>query len=127
MQQKRYTAEFAGKELIIETGKFAMNTNASVTVQMGDTLVLVTAVMSSSVRDGMNYLPLMVDYEEKMYAAGRIKGSRFIKREGRPTDEAVLVARFIDRALRPLFNDRLRNDVQIIVTVLSFDGENDPD
>lgn len=127
MEQKRYTAEFAGKELIIETGKFATNANASVTVQMGETMVLVTAVMSSTIREGMNYFPLMVDYEEKMYAAGRIKGSRYIKREGRPTDEAVLVARFIDRALRPLFNENLRNDVQVIVTVLSFDGENDPD
>jgi len=127
MQQKKFSTQFAGKELIIETGKFAANANASCTVRMGDTLVLATAVMSNYVRPGMNWFPLMVDYEEKLYAAGRIKGSRFIKREGRPTDEAVLVSRFIDRALRPLFDQRIKNDVQVIVTVLAFDEENDPD
>ena len=127
MEQKKYSTQFAGQELVIETGKFAANANGSCTVRMGDTLVLATAVMSEHVRPGMNWFPLMVDYEEKLYAAGRIKGSRFIKREGRPTDEAVLVSRFIDRALRPLFDQRIKNDVQVIITVLSFDGVHDPD
>lgn len=120
-----YTTNFGGKELTIKTGQFAHAANASCTVQMGDTVVMVTAVMGEESDRG--YFPLMVDYEEKLYAAGRIKGSRFIKREGRPTDEAVLVGRFIDRALRPLFPANFMREVQVIVTALSFDGENDPD
>lgn len=127
MSAKKFSTMFAGKELIIETGKFANAANGSCTVQYGDTVILATAVISDEVRPGLDYFPLMVDYEEKLYAAGRIKGSRFIKREGRPTDEAVLVARFIDRAIRPLFDDRITNDVQVIVTALAYDGENDPD
>lgn len=126
MQERTFTTTFGGKELTISTGKFAPAANAAVTVQMGDTVVLVTAVMNDP-RPGMNFLPLMVDYEEKLYAAGRIKGSRFIKREGRPSDEAVLVSRFIDRAIRPLFDQRIRNNMQVIVTALSFDEEHDPD
>lgn len=127
MQKHRFTTTFAGKELIIESGTIAQRANASCTVQMGDTVILATAVMGDDPRPGMGWFPLMVDYEEKLYAAGRIKGSRFIKREGRPTDEAVLIARFIDRAIRPLFDQRIKNDVQVIITCLSFDGENDPD
>lgn len=96
-------------------------------MQYGDTVVLATATMSPEARVGMDFFPLMVDYEEKLYAAGRIKGSRFIKKEGRPTDEAILISRFIDRALRPLFDQKIRNEVQVIVTALAFDGENDPD
>lgn len=126
MEIKKFSTNFAGKELIIETGRFADQANAAITVQMGETVVLVTAVLGEP-RDGMDFFPLMVDYEEKLYAAGRIKGSRFIKREGRPSDEAVLVSRFIDRAIRPLFDNRIRNNVQVICTVLSFDEENDPD
>lgn len=127
MEPRTFKTQFAGKELTIETGKFAAQANASCTVRMGDTIVLVTAVMSDETRPGMNFFPLMVDYEEKLYAAGRIKGSRFIKREGRPSDEAVLVSRFVDRATRPLFDERIRNDIQIIITALSFDEEHDPD
>lgn len=126
MDIKTFSCNFAGKELTIETGRFADQANANCTVRMGDTVVFVTAVMGGQ-RDGMNWFPLMVDYEEKLYAAGRIKGSRFIKREGRPSDEAVLVGRFIDRAIRPLFPEGMRNDTQVICTVLSFDEENDPD
>lgn len=122
-----YTIEFGGKPLTISLGKFARAANGSCTVQYGNTVVLATAVMSKDVRPGLGFFPLMVDFEEKLYAAGRIKGSRFIKREGRPTDEAVLNARFIDRAIRPLFDARMENDVQVIVTVLAFDGENDAD
>ena len=126
MQVKKFETEIAGRKLIVETGLLAQQANASVTVRYGDTVVLATAVMSTEAREGMDYFPLMVDYEEKFYASGKIKGSRFIKREGRPTDEAVLNGRLIDRTLRPLFDQRMRNEVQIIVTVLSIDQENDP-
>lgn len=126
-ETKTFTTQWGGKTLTIETGKYANQASGSCTVQYGDTVVLATAVMSDSVRDGLDFFPLMVEYEERMYAAGKIKGSRFMKKEGRPTDEAVLVARYIDRALRPLFNDRIRNDMQVVVTCLQFDGENDPD
>jgi polyribonucleotide nucleotidyltransferase len=127
MEQKTFSCEVGGKTITIETGKFAQSADASCTVRCGDTVILATAVMSKETKADMGFFPLMVDFEERLYAAGRIKGSRFIKREGRPTDEAVLVGRFIDRAIRPLFDERLRNEVQVIVTALSFDGENDPD
>jgi polyribonucleotide nucleotidyltransferase len=126
MEPKKFETEISGRKLMIETGLLAGQANASVTVRYGDTLVLATVVMSRDAREGMNYFPLMVDYEEKFYASGKIKGSRFIKREGRPTDEAVLNGRLIDRTLRPLFNQQMRNEVQVIVTVLSIDRENDP-
>lgn len=125
--KQTFEAEWGGKTLTIEVGKFAAQAGGSCTVRYGDTVVLATATMSSETRENMGWFPLMVDYEEKLYAAGRIKGSRFIKKEGRPTDEAILTSRFIDRAIRPLFDDRMRNEVQVIVTALAFDGENDPD
>ncbi len=124
---KTFTADIGGKTLTIQTGKYAGLANAACTVQYGDTVVLATVVRSSSVREGIDYFPLMVDYEERLYAAGKIKGSRFIKREGRPTDEAILTGRVIDRSVRPLFDQRMRNDVQLSVLVLSVDQENDPD
>lgn len=124
---KKFTVQWGGKDLIIETGVFANQANGSCTVQYGDTVVLATACMSESVREGLDFFPLQVEYEERFYAAGRIKGSRFMKKEGRPTDEAILVARYIDRAIRPLFDDRMRNEIQVVVTCLQFDGENDPD
>ena len=127
MEMKTFKKEIAGRELIIETGKLAGQTNGAVTVQYGDTLLLATAVMSDRQREGINYFPLMVDYEERLYAAGKIKGSRFMKREGRPTDEAVLSGRMVDRILRPLFNGRIRNDIQVVITILSVDQENDAD
>ena len=126
-QHPTFTMDFGGKPLTVQIGKFARAANGSCTVQYGNTVVLATAVMNKEARPGMGYFPLMVDFEEKLYAAGRIKGSRFIKREGRPTDEAVLVARFIDRAIRPLFDSRIENDVQVILSVLAFDSENDAD
>jgi polyribonucleotide nucleotidyltransferase len=126
-KSQKFETEIGGKKLIVEVGKFAPQTNGSCTVQYGDTLVLATAVMSDSVREDLDYFPLMVDYEERLYAAGKIKGSRFIKREGRPTDEAVLTGRLVDRSIRPLFNEQMRNDIQIVATVLAFDQENDPD
>jgi len=125
--KQTFQTEWGGKTLTIEVGKYAAQANGSCLVQYGDTVVLANATMSSAKKEGMDFFPLTVEYEEKMYAAGRIKGSRFIKTEGRPTDEAILVGRFIDRALRPLFDQSIRNEVQVIVTCLAFDGENDPD
>ena len=127
MEVKTFKKDLAGRELIVETGKMANQANGSVTVQYGGTVVLATAVMSDNIREGINYFPLMVDYEERLYAAGKIKGSRFIKREGRPTDEAILSGRMVDRTIRPLFNGRIRNDIQVVLTILSVDQENDPD
>ena len=123
----KHTLDWGEKKLIFETGKLAGQANGSCVVRYGDTVILATAVISKQQREGIDYFPLMVDYEEKLYAAGKIKGSRFIKREGRPTDEAVLSGRLIDRAIRPLFDERLRNDVQVTLTILSVDQENDPD
>lgn len=124
---KTFEMEWAGRTLRVEVGRLAHQSNGSCTVQYGDTLVLATATMGKEPRDGISFFPLMVDYEEKLYAAGKIKGSRFIKREGRPTDEAVLTGRKIDRGLRPLFPLGMRNDVQVITSVLSYDGQNSPD
>jgi polyribonucleotide nucleotidyltransferase len=127
MEEKIFRRKIAGKDLIIETGKLANQANGSVTVQYGGTVVLATATMNDKIREGIDFFPLMVDYEERLYAAGKIKGSRFIKREGRPTDEAILSGRMVDRTIRPLFNNRIRNDVQVVLTILSIDQENDPD
>ncbi len=120
-----WSTEWGGRTLTIETGRLALQANAAVTVRYGDAMVLATAVQSGRTREGIDYFPLMVDYEERLYAAGKIKGSRFIKREGRPSDDAILTGRMIDRAIRPLFDDRMRNDVQVVITALSTDGEND--
>jgi len=122
-----FEKEIGGKKIIVETGRFAEQAGGAVTVTIGETVVLVTATRSAKPKDGMDYFPLSVEYDEKLYAAGRIKGSKWVKREGRPTDEAVLTCRVIDRAIRPLFPEWLKNEVQVIATVLSFDGENDPD
>ncbi len=126
MEVKKYEMEFVGEKLIVETGKLANQANGSVTVQYGGTMVLATATMSKNKREGIGFFPLMVDYEERVYAAGKIKGSRFIKRDGRPTDKAVVSGRVIDRVIRPLFDGRMRNDIQVVITVLSVDQENDP-
>lgn len=127
MTQKKWSLQIGGRMLEIETGLLAKQANGSVTVRYGDTVVLATATMSKGASRISGYFPLMVDFEERYYAAGKIKGSRFIKREGRPSDDAVLTGRVVDRTIRPLFNSRMRNEVQVIVTVLSIDGENDPD
>ena len=126
MAQKKWSLQIGGRVLEIETGLLAKQANGAVTVRYGDTVVLATATMSKNASRIGGYFPLMVDYEERYYAAGKIKGSRFIKREGRPSDEAVLTGRVVDRTIRPLFNPRMRNDVQVVVTVLSIDGENNP-
>jgi polyribonucleotide nucleotidyltransferase len=129
MEKKEYSAhaEIGGKTWTFSTGKLAPQASGSVLVRVGDTVVMATVVMSDKVRDGIDYLPLLVDYEEKLYAAGKIKGSRWVKREGRPSDEAILSGRIIDRSLRPMFDSKIRNDIQVVATVLSVDGENDPD
>lgn len=127
MELKSWSLQIGGRELVVETGVLAKQAGGAVKVSYGDTVVLATAVMSEKAANNMGYFPLMVDYEERFYAAGKIKGSRFIKREGRPSDEAVLTGRMVDRTIRPLFNGRMRSEVQVIITVLSIDGENDPD
>ncbi|MFY9492894.1 MAG: polyribonucleotide nucleotidyltransferase [Minisyncoccia bacterium] len=127
MEIKKAEIEIGGKKLVLETGRLAGQANGAVVASYGETMVLATAVIAKTERIGINYFPLTVDFDEKLYAAGRIKGSRWVKREGRPTDEAILTSRLVDRTLRPLFNSRLRNEVQVILTTLSFDGQNDPD
>ena len=127
MNKDTFTTKIGGKEVIIETGRLVQLASGSVTVKCGDTVVLATAVVCMEAKEDIDYFPLLVDYEERLYAAGKISGSRFIKREGRPSDRAILTCRLIDRPIRPLFPKNYRNDVQVIITVLSFDGENDPD
>ncbi len=114
-----------GRKLSIETGRIAQLADGSALVRYGDTVVLGTAVSSDAPREGVDFFPLTVDYEEKMYAAGKIPGG-FIKRENRPSEQAILAARLTDRPIRPLFPKAYRNDVQVILTVLSADQENDP-
>jgi polyribonucleotide nucleotidyltransferase len=116
----------AGRILSIRVGKFAHQANGAVAVQHGNTVVLATACASSEPREGIDFAPLTVDYEERLYAAGKIPGS-FIRREGRPTEEAVITSRLIDRSLRPLLSKDFNYDVQVVATVLSADQENDPD
>jgi polyribonucleotide nucleotidyltransferase len=118
--------QWGGQQLCLSTGELARQASGSVLVQYGDTVVLGTATMGKPFAPDADYMPLLVDYEEKFYAAGKIKGSRFIKREGRPTDDAILNARLIDRAIRPLFPEGMIDNIQIVCTVLSYDGENDP-
>jgi polyribonucleotide nucleotidyltransferase len=127
LEEKTYSVDFCGRELKLETGKLALLAQGSIKVTCGETVVLATAVVSDEAREGVDFFPLLVDYEERLYAAGKISGSRFIKREGRPSDAAILACRMIDRPIRPLFPKGFRNDVQVIITVLSYDGENDPD
>jgi polyribonucleotide nucleotidyltransferase len=117
--------EIAGRTLTLEAGRFAEQANGAVVVRYGDTMLLATAVASKEPRADADFFPLTVDYEEKMYAAGKIPGS-FFKREGKPTDSAILTARLTDRPLRPLFPEGYRNEVQIIVTTFSIDMVNDP-
>ena len=126
MESKRFTMDFAGRELTLEFGKYAQQASGSVLVHYGDTVVMVNATMSETVREGVDFFPLSVDFEEKLYSVGKIPGG-FIKREGRPTEKAILTCRLIDRPLRPLFNKGMRNDVQVVATALSVDTNNPPD
>jgi polyribonucleotide nucleotidyltransferase len=115
--------EFCGRKLSLEVNRLAFQSQGAVTVTYGDTVVLGIANVKAEVGEGFDYFPLSIDYEERMYAAGKISGSRFMKREGRPTDEAILTGRLIDRPIRPLFPKGFRNETQVIVTVLSLDPE----
>lgn len=126
LPKQEFTLDIAGKPFTLTVSSLANQANASAIGTYGDTSVLVTAVMGAQDRP-IDFFPLTVDYEERFYAAGKILGSRFMRREGRPSDEAVLSGRLIDRAIRPLFNHDLRRDVQVVVTILSYDRENDPD
>ena len=123
---KVYETELAGRKLVIETGKFAGLANGSVTVRYGDTVVMVNVTASKEPKDGVDFFPLSVDYEEKLYSVGKIPGS-FQKREGKPSDKAILTSRAIDRPLRPLFPKDFRNDVVVVATVLSVDQDNSPE
>ncbi len=126
MEKTSVNLEFAGKTLSLQTGRLAPQATSSVLARLGDTVILVT-VVAGKVREDIDYFPLSVEYTEKLYAGGRIKGSRWVKREGRPTDEAILIGRLIDRSIRPLFPKEYKNEVQVVVTVLSVDGEHEPD
>ena len=118
--------ELGGRPLVVETGKFAKQANGAVMIRYGDTAVVVAATTSAAPREGIDFFPLTVDYEERMYSVGKIPGG-FIKREGRPTEAAILSARMIDRPIRPLFADGFRNDVHIVATVVAVDPDNSPD
>ena len=121
--KKTYVTEMGGKPVTIETGLLAMQAHGAVTVRIGDSVVLCTATASKKPREGIDFFPLTVDYEERLYAAGRIPGS-FFRREGRPSEAGILTMRLTDRPIRPLFPKDYRNDVQIIATALSSDSEN---
>ncbi len=127
MDIKEFKTDVNGKTLTIKSSGIANQTNGSLIVQMGDTTVLVTTVMGKVDKIDYDSMPLSVDYEEKYYATGKIYGSRFLRREARPSDLATLVSRMIDRTIRPLFNPLLRREVQVNVTCLSMDEENSPD
>ena len=122
----RVGLDWGGRTLTLETGRIARQADGAVVATYGETKVLATVVAAKTPREGVDFLPLTVDYQEKYYAAGRIPGGYF-KREGRPTEKETLVSRLIDRPIRPLFADGWRNETQVIVTTLSHDLENDPD
>jgi len=127
MQKKQYQLKAGDKSITVEFSNLAEQTNGSVMVRMGDTIVLASAVMGKEDRADLGFFPLLVDYEEKYYAAGKIYGSRFMRRESRPSETAILNDRLIDRTIRPLFSDKLRREIQVVITCLSIDEENDPD
>lgn len=125
--QKEFTLELGDEKLIVKTGMIARQANATVLCQMGDTVCMGNVTVSDKPRDGVDFLPLQLVYQEKYYAGGKISGGRFRKREGRPSDDFVLLARVIDRGLRPMFPKHLRNDIQVFCTVLSYDFEHEHD
>src|SRR5215204_2322200 len=129
MTQKKYLKEaikLGANELIVETGKVAKQADGSVVIRYGDTMLLVTAVSARTAKEGLDFFPLTVEYRESSYSAGRIPGNYF-RREGRPSEKEVLTCRLIDRPIRPLFPDGYRFETQVVGTVISSDGENDPD
>src|ERR1019366_2466444 len=119
--------ELCGRTLTLEVGRVGFRTDASVIARYGDTVVLGTAMVSPKRLEGFDYFPLSIDYEERFYAAGKISGSRFIKREGRPSDDAILIGRIIDRPIRPLWPKGYRHEVQGVASVLSLDPAFRPD
>ena len=123
---KTYETELAGRKLVIETGKIAELANGSVMVRYGDTVAMVNVTAAKEPKEGIDFFPLSVDYEEKLYAVGKIPGG-FIKREGKPADKAILTSRAIDRPIRPLFPKDFRNDVCVVATVLSVEPDNSPE
>ncbi|MEK9176473.1 MAG: polyribonucleotide nucleotidyltransferase [Patescibacteria group bacterium] len=125
MKKASVEIDLAGKKLTFETGEFALQATSSILARLGDTVVMVTVVEGG--KTDLDYFPLSIEYVERLYAGGKIKGSRWVKREGRPSDEAILSGRLIDRSIRPLFPKGFKNEVQVIVTILSVDGENEPD
>ncbi len=127
MESQKFSLPLGNTELTVEVGKLAQLANGSCTVQIGDTVILATATMSKEARSGVNFLPLMVNYQEKLYASGTIKGSRFVKRETRPSDDKILMARVADRTYRPLFPKYFRRDIQVMLTTMSYDRENEHD
>jgi len=127
MEKKQYELKIGNKIIDVEFSNLVEQSNGSVIVRMGDTVVLASAVMGKEDRIDLDYFPLIVNYEEKYYAAGKIYGSRFLRRESRPSESAILTSRLIDRTIRPLFPANMRRDVQLVITCLSIDEENDPD
>ena len=127
IESQSFECEVGGKNLIIETGKFAEQASGVVTVRYGDTVVLVTAVGEEKVREGIDFLPLTVDYMEKGFAVGRIPGGFFRREIGRPSERETLISRLMDRPIRPLFPKKYRKEIQVIATVLSADPNDDPD
>lgn len=126
LERKQFSREFAGRPLTLEVSRLAEQASASVVGRYGETVVLATVTISEREKE-MNYFPLMVDYEERFYAAGKIIGSRFMRREGRPSEDAVLSGRLIDRTIRPLFDHRMRREVQVVTTILSIDEQAEPE
>ena len=126
LNKKIFSIDIGGKPLTLEVSSLAEQANAAVVAKYGETVVLVTAVMGHH-EVALDYMPLKVDYEERFYAAGKIIGSRYVRREGRPSEEAILGGRMIDRTIRPLFDARLRRELQVVVTILAYDEENEPE
>jgi len=126
LNRKSFETEIAGRPLKIEVSRLAEQANAAVIATYGDTSILATVVMGKEDKEG-DFMPLVVDYEEKYYAVGKILGSQYVRREGRPSQNAILSGRVIDRAIRPLFDNRIRRPIQITTTTISYDEENDPD
>ncbi|OIO40582.1 MAG: polyribonucleotide nucleotidyltransferase [Candidatus Omnitrophica bacterium CG1_02_49_10] len=125
-EMKSYNIDFGGRELVMQSGKMARQADGAVIIQYEGTIILVTAVIAKKPKEGLDFFPLTIEYQEKTYAAGRIPGG-FFKREGRPTEREILTSRLIDRPIRPLFLDDFKNEVQVMAMVLSSDGKNDPD
>ena len=125
-EEKKISGQWLGRELSFRTGKIAQQANGSVLTQYGETIVLATIVEAKEEKP-VDFFPLSVEFEERLYAAGIIKGSRWIKREGRPSDDSILNGRMIDRSIRPLFVGETRKETQVVLTILSVDGENNYD